>query len=246
MSDFRKYNFGRRIPQYIIGLICMAVGLVLLKRTYWGISPISAVPDAVANITPLTLGNTTIFLHIICVIAQIIIVKRVTVKAILTAFVGIPFGYLVDLVMFLINPVSLSVPMKLVFLVVGIAIQGFGVLTIVCSDLMLPAPDELNHAISDTFGIPLGKVKVFADAIYVIIAIIINLAAALAGGGTGFLNDIRESGILTAIGGLLTAKYLASVGIATFASVFLTGRFITWFGKAFPKLKMDPFWNNKK
>ena len=241
----KNKQMPRRVIQYLLGLVCMAFGLVLLKRTYWGISPISAVPDAVANITPLTLGNTTILLHLICVVAQIIILRRVTVKALLTAFVGIPFGYLVDLVMLIVPPFQ-TVPVKLVFLLIGIAVQGLGVLAIVCSDLMLPAPDELNHAINEHFNIPLSKVKVTADAIYVIIAIIINLTSAfVSGGGTGFLADVQQSGIGTAIVGLLTAKYLASVGIATFAAVMLTGRFIGWWGKALPQLKMEPFWKRK-
>ena len=56
----RTKQLPHRIIQYIIGLVCMAIGLVLLKITHWGVSPITALPDAVANITPLTLGNATI------------------------------------------------------------------------------------------------------------------------------------------------------------------------------------------
>ena len=37
----------RRILQYLAGLVCMAIGLVLLKRTYWGVSPITAVAGIV-------------------------------------------------------------------------------------------------------------------------------------------------------------------------------------------------------
>ncbi|MCI8537819.1 MAG: hypothetical protein HFF18_09170, partial [Oscillospiraceae bacterium] len=49
----KEKQLPRRITQYLAGLICMAIGLVLLKRTEWGVSPITAVPDAVANVTPL-------------------------------------------------------------------------------------------------------------------------------------------------------------------------------------------------
>ena len=231
----------RRLPQYLAGLIFMAIGIVMLKRTCWGISPVSAVPDAVANITPFTLGNTTIMVHILCVIIQIIIIRRVTLKAILTAFVGIPFGYLVDLVMLIINP-EMTIPLKIIFLIGGIAMSGLGVYTIVSSDFMLPAPDELNHAISDTFSIPLSKVKVWGDAVYVIIAIIINLVSALLSGGTGFMADAEANGVFSALLGLITAKYLASVGITTFCSVLFTGRFIGLFGRLMPWLKMESFW----
>ena len=69
----RTKQLPHRILQYIIGLVCMAIGLVLLKITHWGVSPITALPDAVANITPLTLGNATILLHLLCVVLQIIV-----------------------------------------------------------------------------------------------------------------------------------------------------------------------------
>ena len=77
----QEKQLPRRILQYIAGLVCMAVGLVLLKRMYWGVSPITAVPDAVANITPLTLGNATILLNVLCVLLQIAVQRRVTQKA---------------------------------------------------------------------------------------------------------------------------------------------------------------------
>ena len=82
----------------------MALGIVLLKRTYWGVSPITAVPDAFTNVTPLSLGNATILMHALCVVLQIIVQKKVTLKSILCLGVGIPFGYLVDLFMLVWNP----------------------------------------------------------------------------------------------------------------------------------------------
>jgi len=193
----------------------MAVGLVLLKRTNWGVSPITAVPDAVANITSLTLGNATIILHLVCVVLQIIVQKKVTLKSLLTICVGIPFGYLVDFFMMLWNP-TLLVWQKCIVLVTGIAIQGFGVAMIAGCDMMLPAPDEFNNVISRKYNKKLSNVKMIADAIYVSTAIIINL---------------------------ISTGTLASVGISSVASVLLTGRFVGIFMKLFPKLKMPLFFN---
>ena len=195
--------------------MCMAIGLVLLKRTYWGVSPITAVPDAVANITSLTLGNWTIILHGLCVILQFVVQKRITLKSLLTMCVGIPFGYLVDLFMLLWNP-QLNLWQKILSLVIGIAIQGFGVALISGCDMMLPAPDELNNVISRMYHKKLSNVKMIADAIYVATAIIINL---------------------------ISTGTLASVGISSVASVFLTGRFVGLFYKLFPKIRMSPFFS---
>ena len=208
-------QLSRRIIQYILGLVCMAVGLVLLKRTCWGVSPITAVPDAVAGITPLTLGNATILLHLLCVLLQILVQRKVTLKSLLTICVGVPFGYLVDLFMLLWNP-TLQTWQKCIVLVLGIAIQGFGVTLVTGCDMMLPAPDELNNVISRMYQKKLSNVKMIADATYVVIAIIINL---------------------------LSTHSLASVGISSVASVLLTGRFVGIFYKLFPKIRMPLFFS---
>lgn len=165
----RTKQLPHRIIQYIIGLVCMAIGLVLLKITHWGVSPITALPDAVANITPLTLGNATILLHLLCVVLQIIVQKRVTLKSVLCMCVGVPFGYLVDFFLWVwvtLFP-ELVLWQKVLSLVVGIAIQGFGVALISGCDLMLPAPDELNNVIANTYHKQLSNVKMIADAVYV-------------------------------------------------------------------------------
>lgn len=211
----RSKQLPRRIIQYLLGLVCMAIGLVMLKRTYWGVSPITALPDAVANITPLTLGTATIILHLICVILQIVVQRKVTLKTLLTICVGIPFGYLVDFFMMLWNP-TLVIWQKCIVLLAGIAIQGLGVALITGCDMMLPAPDELNNVISRKNNKKLSNVKVVADAVYVAIAVIINL---------------------------ISTGTLASVGISSVASVLLTGRFVGMFKKLFPKLQMPQFFN---
>ena len=132
--------------------------------------------------------------------------------------VGIPFGYLVDFFMWLWDP-QLVLWQKIIALVVGIAIQGFGVALISGCDLMLPAPDELNNVISRVHGKKLSNVKMIADAIYVIVAIVINL---------------------------ISTHSLNSVGISSIASVLLTGRFVGLTFKLFPKIRMSPFFNAPK
>lgn len=212
----KSKQLPRRIAQYLAGLICMAIGLVLLKRTYWGVSPITAVPDAVAGFTPLTLGNATILLHVLCVVLQIIVQRKVTLKSILCLGVGVPFGYLVDLFMWLWDPYRLSLWQKVAALVLGIAIQGFGVALISGCDMMLPAPDEFNNVVSRVYNKKLSNVKMIADAVYVLIAIVINL---------------------------ISVGSLASVGISSVASVLLTGRFVGLSFRLLPGIRMTPFFN---
>ena len=209
----KEKQLTRRILQYLAGLVCMAIGLVLLKRTCWGVSPITAVPDAVANITPLTLGNATILLHVLCVALQILVQKRVTLKSILCLGVGVPFGYLVDFFMWLYDPAPV-LWQKVIMLVAGIAIQGFGVALISGCDMMLPAPDEFNNVVARVYDKKLGNVKMIADAVYVAVAIVINL---------------------------IFQHSLASVGVSSVVSVLLTGRFGQLSYKLLPGIRMTPF-----
>ena len=212
-------RFPRRVVQYAAGLVVMAMGVVAMKRVDLGISPITAVPAAVSAITPFTLGNVTIFLHVLCVLGQILIVRRVTLKSLLTMLVGVPFGYIIDGLMLLFDPGPLVWAVRIPLLIVGLALSGLGVQLVVSSDLMLPAPDELSHTISQVYRKKLSNVKIISDAVYVAIAVAVDL---------------------------IFSRRIFTVGVGTVLSVLLVGRFVGWFGKLFPKLAMPPFWTTPK
>ena len=209
----------RRVLQYLLGLVVMALGVVLMKRTDLGISPITSIPASLSAVTPFTLGNTTIFLHILCVIGQIILLRRITLKSLLTMLVGVPFGYIIDGLMWLIDPGPLGIPLRIVFLALGLAASGLGVYLIVGADLMLPAPDGLTHTISQVFHKKLGNVKICSDGVYILLSVAIDL--------------------------IFTGR-VSAVGIGTVLSMLFVGRFVTWYGKWFPGLVMPPFWPEKK
>ncbi len=214
-----KEKFARRLIQYALGLVVMALGVVCLKRVELGISPITSVPAAVSNITPLTLGTSTTLLHGLCVIGQVLVLRRVTLKAVLTLLVGVPFGWVIDLFMWVFPAAELSIVLRAVILIFGLALSGLGVQMIVGCDLMLPAPDELTHTISQVSGKKLSNIKIIADAIYVSIAIAVDL---------------------------IFTGTVSTVGIGTILSVLLTGRFIGWFNRLFPKLTMEPVWEQRR
>ena len=210
----------RRVIQYVLGLVVMGLGVVLIKRADLGIAPITSIPASVSNILPrFTLGNTTIFLHVLCVVGQIILLRRVTLKSLLTLLVGIPFGYIIDGLMLLIDPGAMGVAGRIVFLLLGLPVSGLGVMLIVGADLMLPAPDGLTHVISQVYHKKLGNVKIVSDCVYIAISVALDL--------------------------IFTGRVYA-VGIGTLRSMLLVGRFINWFAKWFPGIVMAPFWEKKE
>lgn len=197
----------RQLPQYMLGLLIMAFGIVLIKQADTGVSPVSVVPAALSNITPLTFGNTTILFHIFCFLLTVAAQRKIDVKTVLIVPLSIVFGYIIDLYMFLL-PASLFQRMPVwlcyVMCLLGIAATALGIVAIVGANLMLPAPDAFVRAVSATYHKPLSRVKITIDALWAVLAIIIELVFCHA---------------------------VLSVWVGTILSVLLTGKLVGVFGK---------------
>ncbi len=202
-------DMRRRLPQYAAGLVIMALGIVLIKRSALGISPLSAIPDAVALITPFTLGNMSVVFHAFCILMQIFVEKRITLKIALTLPLAVVFGYLIDLFMLFIVFENAGTVLRFVLCLAGIAATGLGIVFIVGADLMLPAPDALLRSVSRRFGKPLSTVKICGDCIWVILTAVINL---------------------------MSLGRLESIGTGTVLCALLTGKAVGYFKKLLPKL----------
>ncbi len=204
-------NMKRRLPQYLLGLVVMAVGIVLIKQAGIGISPLSAIPAAVSGISPLTFGSATIIFHFLCVIMQIALMKRLSLKAVLTFPMTVAFGYLIDLLVFLINFGQLSLLARCLVCLAGIVFSALGIVIITGADLMLPAPDAFIRQAHVTFKKPLSLIKTAGDLIWVLITLAIEL---------------------------ISSGKVISIGFGTLASVFLTGYFVGLLKKLLPGLQM--------
>jgi len=195
-----------RYVEYVLGLMTMAVGVVLMKKAALGITPITSLPLALNEVIPaVSLGNWTILFHILCIIAIIIIQKKVTVKALLMFPVGIGFGYFIDLLLWIFQMETNSIWIRFLLLVVGIPVSALGVVLINDADLMLPSPDGLLRTIAATYNKKYPLVKICGDCLWVSCAIIIEVSC---------------------LGGLSGA-----VGIGTVASALLVGRVIKLWNK---------------
>lgn len=208
-----ELKLKRQLPQYMIGLFVMALGIVLIKQANTGVSPVSVVPSALSNIfSALTFGNTTILFQLFCFVLILLVQRKIDLKTILIVPLSIVFGYIIDLYMFILSIGGLPVWLRYIFCLLGIAATALGIVIIVGANLMLPAPDALIRAISATYKKPLSKVKFTGDAIWAVLAIVIELA--------------------------FCGKVL-SVWIGTILSVLLTGKLVGVFGKYLPWLDLN-------
>ena len=191
--------------EYILGLAVMSVGVLLMKKARLGITPITSLPLALNEVLPvLSLGNWTILFHILCIIAIIVITKKVTVKTVLMLPVGIGFGYFIDLLLWIFQMETDNLPLRIILLVVGIPVSGLGVAMINHADLMLPSPDGMLRTFAATYNKKYPTVKICGDCLWVAWAVVIELVW---------------------LGGL------SAVGVGTVASALLVGRTIKLWNK---------------
>jgi len=166
-----------RYVKYILGLATMALGVVLMKKATLGITPITSLPLALNEVLPvLSLGNWTILFHILCIVAIIVITKKVAVKTLLMFPVGICFGYFIDFLLWLWQFKTDVLWLRIILLVVGIPVSGLGVALINDADLMLPSPDGLIRTISSVYHKRYPIVKIIGDCTWVTCAVIIELS----------------------------------------------------------------------
>lgn len=202
----------RQLPQYAVGLAVMALGIVLIKRANTGVSPVSVIPSALSNILPLTFGNTTILFQLFCFLLILAVQRKIDVKTVLIVPLSVVFGYIIDLYMLFISFEGAAVWLRYIICLLGIAATALGIVIIVGANLMLPAPDALMRTISAAYHKPLSQVKIAGDAVWTVLAIVIEL---------------------------VFCRRVLSVWIGTVLSVLLTGKLVGVFAKCLPWLNLN-------
>ena len=192
----------------------MALGIVLIKKANLGMSPIGTIPGAVSGIASITLGNATTVFQILCILFQVVLLRRITIYVALQLPLAIAFGYIIDFYMFLLKSFDVT-PIWLGGLIclTGIIFTALGIVVIVATDMMLPSPDAFLRVFSRKYNKKLGNVKIAGDLTWVAIAFTIELVS------TG---------------------HITSIGVGTLLSAVLTGQFVNLLKPRLTRLEMSP------
>lgn len=190
-----KMNKLKRYLLFLVGLFINALGVSLITKASLGTSPISSIPYVLSLNFKFTLGNFTIFFSIFLILLQILILrKNFKLENILQIPVSIAFGYFIDLTMYLffwVDPKNYLV--KVIALLVGCAILGFGVYLEVLADVVMLPGESFVRAIVQTWKTNFGTTKIIFDISMAVIA------AALSFLFSGQLNGVREGTIIAAL-----------------------------------------------
>lgn len=186
---------AKRYFIFLIGLFINSLGVSLITKADLGTSPISSIPYVLDLNFSMTLGQFTIFFSLLLILLQLFILRRnFKAEHLLQIPISILFGYFIDLTMIFFKFVHpQTYPVKVLYLLIGCIILGFGVyIEVVANVAMLPG-ESFVRAVSSTWNTEFGTTKVAFDVSMTVIAAVLSFIFARQ------LNGVREGTIIAAI-----------------------------------------------
>ena len=193
MTD--KTELIKRYIFLLAGLFVNGLGVSFITKAGLGTSPITSIPYTLSlGFTP-TVGMFTLFFNLLLIVLQIILLRRnFQLQNLLQLPIIALFSFFIDLTMSLLGFIQAETyAMKVVSLIVGCLILGFGVfMEMVANVAMLPG-EATVRAVSDVFSTDFGKTKIAFDSSMTVIAAIMSFIM------FKHLDGVREGTIVAAI-----------------------------------------------
>ena len=172
-----KSELYRRYGLLLVSLVIMAFGVAFTLKAALGTSPISSPPYVLSTVTDFTVGNMTIALHCICIVLQIILLRKdYNPIQLMQLPAAIVFGYLTDLAVFATKGMVCETYMiRVIVCLCGIVLLALGFSIEVLADVLTLAGDGFVIAASKVFKIRQGTMKMIFDLTLVAIACALSL-----------------------------------------------------------------------
>lgn len=204
-----RREWCKRYLFFLAGLLINSFGVSFITKAALGTSPISSVPYTLSLGFSPTLGMFTLYMSIVLILIQMILLRKDFPRQYLLQIpVSFLFSWFIDMTMELLGFLSpAAYPAKVICLLLGCAILGFGVfMEMAAGVVMLPGECFVN-AISRTFHTDFGRTKVAFDTSITVAAAIIGIVLyrELAG--------VREGTIVAAVlVGMIARRLNCTIG----------------------------------
>ena len=193
MTD--KTELIKRYIFLLAGLFVNGLGVSFITKAGLGTSPITSIPYTLSlGFTP-TVGIFTLVFNIFLVILQVILLRRnFQLQNLLQLPIIALFSFFIDLTMSLLGFMQPETyAMKVVSLIVGCLILGFGVFMEMTANVAMLPGEATVRAVSDVFSTDFGKTKIAFDSSMTVIAAILSFIM------FKHLDGVREGTIVAAI-----------------------------------------------
>ena len=204
-----RREWCKRYLFFLAGLFINSFGVSFITKAALGTSPISSVPYTLSLGFSPTLGMFTLYMSIVLILIQMLLLRKDFPRQYLLQIpVSFLFSWFIDMTMELLGFLSpAAYPAKVVCLLLGCAILGFGVfMEMAAGVVMLPGECFVN-AISRIFHTDFGRTKVAFDTSITAAAAIIGIVLyrELAG--------VREGTIVAAVlVGMIARRLNCTIG----------------------------------
>ena len=166
-------NLIKKIFVAIVGLGTMAFGVAFSVKANLGVSPISCIPYVYSLKLDLTIGELTIMMNTLFVLAQFLILRKKYTLLHLSQLVAVTvFGFCIDLALYVIRDVNATAYVwQVLVCLLSCVLIALGVFLLVKANLTYLPGDGLAVVVSDTFKKEFGKLKVTLDSSMVVIGL---------------------------------------------------------------------------
>ncbi len=204
-----KKETAKRYILFIFCLFFMGLGVALTKHGELGVSPISSVANVVSlKFTFLSFGTWLMISNLVLLLGQIVILRK-NFKPIqlLQIPLSLLFGYFTDFGMWAASFIPNDLyPVKLLLVISGIIVLGFGITLGVIADVILNSGEAFVKAIADTLKKDFGSTKIVFDISWVALSVLLSLVFF-----EGRLLGTREGTVISAIFVGITVKLFRPV-----------------------------------
>jgi len=194
-------------------MITMAFGIALSIRAGLGVAPGGTIPYAMFNLSALSVGHSVAIFHIFCVVVQLVLARKMTIKLALQIPFAYVFGATLDLFYSILVFDHPNFAVQMVQLIIGLIIFSFGIRAIVGANILIAPPDGLAIAIGKAVNWTVAKAKLIFDIVVTAVTMLLTFFLA-------------ENAFLV-------------VGIGTVICAVATGPAIGFYVKIFPSLDVD-------
>lgn len=178
MDKDKKAAFVKRISTYVIGVLVMSFGVAMSVRANIGVAPGSMIPYAASVLSPLTYGQCTSIFHVLCMLLQLAITRKISLQLALQFPMAYVVGLILDIFCKLLDFGINDMWFRVVFLIAGMVIFSLGIRMMVGANILVAPADGLALALGKKFGWPMSKAKLIFDIIVTIFTALLTLALA--------------------------------------------------------------------
>jgi|SRR6056297_555896 len=167
----------KKIFIYCLGMFLIAVGVSLSIKSQLGISPVNAIPYVISLFTGIEQGIIIIIFYLVLILIQVLLLRKdYNPLNVLQILFSTMFGYFVTLTNWIFQFESPEIYIfKIILLFISMIFISIGVILYLKANIIPMPPEGLILALNKKTEVEFHRIKITADFVMVITAVVISL-----------------------------------------------------------------------